>query len=114
MADAWLELDANLRARLREVLPDPPRPITEAELRALLDEGRACTLILGAELERLHRHLARLDDDPESSLAEVADAFRRAHEFRAHVEELDLLMAALESRAREARASWRRRVVGSS
>ena len=45
--DAWLELDTDLRERLREVLEDPQRPVTEAELRKLSEEVRACTLILG-------------------------------------------------------------------
>ena len=51
MAEPWLELDAVLRGRLREVLREPPPPLTEAELRSLLEEGRACRLILGGELE---------------------------------------------------------------
>ena len=112
MGGVWLELDAVLRERLRDVLRDPPRPVTEPELRKLLEEGRACSLILGAELERLERRLAQLDSDPDSSLGDIADAFRRVHEFREHVEELRALMVALEGRAREVHASWQRRVVG--
>ena len=53
MAERWLELDAVLRERLRDVLREPPRPVTETELRSLLEEGRACMLILSAELDRL-------------------------------------------------------------
>jgi len=112
MADAWLELDTDLRERLREVLEDPQRPVTEAELRKLSEEVRACTLILGAELERLERRLGRLDGDPDSSLGAIAETFRRVHDFRAHVEELDELRSALESRAREVRTSWRRQMLG--
>jgi hypothetical protein len=111
MAEAWLELDATLRERLRDVFEEPPRPVTETELRSLIEEGRACTLILGAELERLERRLAKLDSDPHSSLSEIADAFRRVHDFRAHVEELAGLLSALEGRAREVRTSWRRQAV---
>jgi hypothetical protein len=114
MGGVWLELDAVLRERLRDVLQEPPRPITEPELRKLVEEGRACSLILGAELERLERRLGQLDGDPESSLGDIADAFRRVHEFREHVEELRALMDALEARAREVHASWQRRVVGRS
>jgi uncharacterized protein YukE len=33
------------------------------------------------------------------------------NEFRAHVEELRALLAALETRAREVRASWQRQIV---
>ena len=107
MVEAWLELDTDLRARLRDVLGDEPRPVTEAELRKLLEEGRACTLILRAELERLETRLAQLDRDAGSSLGAIADAFRRVHDFRAHVEELETLMSALERRAQEVHTSWR-------
>ena len=106
MPDAWLELDSDLRRRVREVL-DPRRPVTEPELRKLSDEGRACALILHGELERLERRLGRLDDDPSTSLVAIADAFRRVHEFRAHVDGLDRLLAELNDRAREVRAEWR-------
>ena len=111
MPSAWLELDVELRARLRDVLVEPRRPVTEAELRKLSEEGRACRLILGGELERLEGQLARLDGDPASSLGEIARAFRRAHDFRAHVEGLDELLSALDQRAREVRSSWQRQVV---
>ena len=111
MPSAWLELDVELRARLRDVLEEPRRPVTEAELRKLSEEGRACRLILGAELERLEGRLGKLDADPASSLGAIADAFRRAHHFRAHVGELDELLSALADRAREVRTSWQRLVV---
>ena len=111
MAEPWLELDAVLRGRLREVLREPPPPLTEAELRSLLEEGRACRLILGGELDRLEGRLGKLDAEPEASFSELADAFRRVSEFRAHVEGLDALLSALEARAHEVRTSWRRQVV---
>ena len=106
MPEVWLELDTTLKERLRRVLDDPQRPVTEAELRKLSEEGRACTLILGAELERLERRLAEFDSDSASSLGAIANAFRRVHDFRAHLEELDGLLSALEGRAREVRTSW--------
>lgn len=111
MAEPWLELDAVLRGRLREVLLEPPPPLTEAELRSLLEEGRACLLILGGERDRLERRLANLDSDPEASFSELTDAFRRVNAFRAHVEGLRALLSALEARAHEVRSSWRRQVV---
>ena len=111
MAEPWLELDAALRERLRDVLQEPPRPLTESELRSLLEEGRACMLILRAELDRLERRLAQLDGDPNASFSALTDAFRRVNEFRAHVEELRALLAGLEKRAREVRASWQRQIV---
>ncbi|HMI98444.1 MAG TPA: hypothetical protein VK488_01260 [Gaiellaceae bacterium] len=106
MAEVRLELDAALKEQLHKVLDDPKRPVTEAELRKLLEEGRACTLILGADLKRLERQLAALDSDPTSSLGAIAMTFRRVHDFRAHLEDLDGLLSALEDRAREARTSW--------
>ena len=106
MPEAWLELDTALKERLHEVLDDPDRPVTEAELRKLSEEGRACTLILGGELQRLEQRLAELDRDPASSLGAIAGTFRRVHDFRAHLDELGGLLAALEGRAREARTSW--------
>jgi hypothetical protein len=106
MPEVWLELDTELKERLRGVLDDPRRPVTEAELRKLSEEGRACTLILGAELQRLEQRLAELDGDPATTLGAIADTFRRVHDFRVHVEELDGLLSALEGRAREVRTSW--------
>jgi hypothetical protein len=106
MRETWLELETTLKERLRAALEDPERRLTEAELRKLDDQGRACNRILGAELERSQGRLAELDDDPESSLAEIADAFRRISVFRTHLEELDELLAALHQRARQVRTSW--------
>jgi hypothetical protein len=111
VAEPWLELDAVLRGRLREVLREPPPPLTESELRSLLEEGRACMLILSGELDRLERRLAQLDADPQASFSAITDAFRRVNEFRAHVDELRALLAALETRAHEVRSSWRRQVA---
>ena len=108
MGGLWLELDAVLRERLRDVLQAPPRPVTEPELRSLLDEGRACMLILNGELERRERGLARLDADPNTSFSALTDAFRLVSELRAHVEELSVLLSELEARAREVHASWQR------
>jgi hypothetical protein len=111
MAEPWLELDAVLRERLRDVLQEPPRPVTEAELRSLLEEGRACLLILSGELDRLERRLAQLDGDPDTSFSALTHAFRSVNELRAHVEELRALLAALDTRAHEVRASWQRQIV---
>jgi hypothetical protein len=112
MAEPWLELDAVLRERLRDVLQEPPRPVTESELRSLLEEGGACMLILNGELDRLEARLAQLDDDPTTSFSALTDALRRVRELRSHVEELRALLGALESRAREVRAGWQRQIVG--
>jgi hypothetical protein len=111
MPEAWLELDTDLRKRLRDVLEDPQRPVTEAELRRLSDEGRVCKRLLGAELERLERRLAELDSDPSAPLGAIAPAFRRVNAFRAHLEELDGLLSTLERRAKEIHTAWRKQMI---
>jgi hypothetical protein len=97
-------LDAALKHRLRSVLDG--RPVTEAELRKLSEEGRACALILGGRLERSERRLEERAADPASSLAEIALDLRRVNEVRPDLVELQALLAALSARAREFRASW--------
>jgi hypothetical protein len=106
MPEVWLELDTALRERLRAVLDEPERPVTEAELRKLSEDGRAYTLILGAELGRLEARLAELDSEPGSTLGAIGEAFRRVHDFRTHLDELEQLLSALDGRAREMRTSW--------
>ena|SRR5918992_65750 len=106
MPEVWLELDTALRQRLQAVLDNPQRPVTEADFRRLSDDGRAYKLILRAELERLEQRLYELDRVPDSSLGAIAEAFRRVNEFRAHVDELEALLTALDARAREVRTSW--------
>jgi hypothetical protein len=102
-------LDSVLKARLRAVLDD--RPTTEAELRKLAEEGRACRLIMAGELRRNEERLVELGDDPASSLVEAAACLRRVNELRPGLAELDGLLADLEARAREFRTSW---LTGSS
>jgi hypothetical protein len=105
MRDAWLELDDALKDRIRVVLDDPQRLVTEAELRKLSDEGQGLTRILSAELRRLEQRLAELDTDPDTPLGAIGPAFRRVHDFREHVAELDSLLSALDDRARQVRTS---------
>jgi hypothetical protein len=97
-------IDSVLKARVRAVLDG--RPATEAELRKLFEEGRACVLILDGQLENGERRLRELASDPESSIADLAAAFRRVNELRPERAELDEVLAELETRAREFRASW--------
>jgi len=97
-------LDSALKARLRAVLEDGR--VTEAELRKLFEEGRACALILSGQLEREEERLAQLAAEPDSEFAEMADALRRVGEVRPDLADLHSLLADLEARAREFRASW--------
>ncbi|HSC90134.1 MAG TPA: hypothetical protein VLB86_00620 [Gaiellaceae bacterium] len=98
-------LDSALKERLRAVL-DRQQPVTEAELRKLTEEGRACALILGAQLERGEQRLGELSSDPASSLSEIAATLRDVNRLRPDVEELGELLEELEGRARALRAAW--------
>ena len=80
--------------------------MTEAELRKLAEEGRACELILGGQLQRSEQRLAALSSDPASSIAEIADALREMSELRPDLDELEALLGELQGRAREFRARW--------
>jgi hypothetical protein len=104
-AEAWLALDAALKTRLRAVI-ESDRLVTEAEIRKLADEGRACSLMLGAALKRGEDRLAELDADPGSSLVEIAETFRDVSDLRRDLGELQALLADLEEQARAARAAW--------
>jgi hypothetical protein len=104
-AEPWLELDAVVKERLRVALASR-RPTTEAELRKLTEEARACSLILRAELQRGEARLAELDADPASSLVEMAGTFRDVTDLRRDVRELELLLSELHEQARAARAAW--------
>jgi hypothetical protein len=97
-------LDFALKERLRSVLDR--EPVTEAELRKLSEEGRACALIVGAQLERSERRLAELAADPTSSLADIAAAWRQVSVLRPDLGELQTMLAELQRRARELRVSW--------
>jgi hypothetical protein len=97
-------LDSALKARLRAVLER--REVTEAELRKLFEEGRACALILGGELEKAERRLAELAADPTAPLAEMAASLRSVNELRPDLKELHELLDELSVQARQFRASW--------
>jgi hypothetical protein len=101
---ATVEIDAVYKKRVHAVLNG--RPVTEAELRNLFEEGRACALILHGQLEKTERRLGQLAADPESSIADVAAAFRRVNELRPELDELKHVLGELDSLAREFRTSW--------
>jgi hypothetical protein len=97
-------LDSALKERLRAVLDR--QPVTEAELRKLTEEGRACRLILGGQLARGEQRLGELSSDPASSLSEIAATLRDLNELRPDLEELEGLLGELAGQARESRAGW--------
>jgi hypothetical protein len=96
-------LDAALKSRLRAVLAG--RSVTEAELRKLFEEGRACSLILSGELEHTEQRLADLSLDAASSMADLAAAVRRANELRPDLDELQPSSRS----SKDERASFERR-----
>ena len=97
-------LDADLKQRLHEVLAR--RPVTEAELRKVLDEGRVCASLVRGRLERGEQRLSELVADPETPLAEVASALRVVNDLRPRLNELESTLAELQERAPEYRRSW--------
>lgn len=97
-------LDSELKERLRAVLGD--RRVTEADLRRLAEEGRACALILRAQLAKRERALAALSGDPASSLSDIAEALREVNQLRPDLVELEALLDDLEERARQFRLAW--------
>lgn len=103
--EPWLALDAALKTRLREAL-EGERLVTEVEVRRFAEEGRACTLMLRAELGRGEEKLRALDADPASSLVDIAATFRDVSDLRRDLGELEVLLTELHERARAARAAW--------
>ena len=96
--------DLVLLDRLREVLAD--QPVTETELRALIEQADGLVRTLGAHMAGSERRITALTDDPDSSLTEIAAELQRVDELRPRLEEARALLAELETRARELRTSW--------
>ena len=97
-------LDSDLKRRLREMLERDP--VTEAELRKVLDEGRVCASLVRGRLERGEQRLSELVADPETPLAELANALRVVNDLRPRLTELESTLAELQERAPEYRRSW--------
>ena len=97
-------LDFALLKRLREVLAN--RPATEAELRALTEQAEAWARTVNGQLESSERRLQRLNQNPGSSLAQIAAELRRVERLRPQLNEVRGLLGELEQRAREVRTEW--------
>jgi hypothetical protein len=82
------------------------QPITESELRGLIDQSDGLVRALGAHIAGSERRLTELTDDPDSSLTEIARELKRVEALRPKLEEARSLLAGLDTRARELRASW--------
>jgi hypothetical protein len=96
--------DFALLERLREVVAN--RPVTETELRGLIDHADGLVRTLGAHMAGSEKRLTELAADPESSLTEIAAELQRVDALRPRLEEARALLADLEAHARELRTSW--------
>jgi hypothetical protein len=97
-------LDFALLKRLREVLAN--RPATEAEFRTLTEQAEAWARTVSGQLESSERRLQRLNQNPASSLAQIASELRRVERLRPQLNEVRSLLAELEQRARQVRTEW--------
>jgi DNA-binding ferritin-like protein len=97
-------LDFALLRRLREVLDD--RPATESELRMLHEQAEAWARTVSGQLESSERRIRRLNQNPASSLAQIAAELRRVEQLRPQLIEVRQLLAGLEARARQVRTEW--------
>ena len=97
-------LDFALIRRLREVLDS--RPPTEAELRSLNEQAEAWALTLSGQIESSERRIRRLNQNPASSLAQIAAELKRVERLRPQLNEVRTLLADLEQRARQVRTQW--------
>jgi hypothetical protein len=97
-------LDFALIKRLREVLDD--RPATESELRTLSEQADAWARTVNGQLESSERRIRRLNQNPASSLAQIASELRRVERLRPQLHEVRRLQARLEARARQVRTEW--------
>ena len=97
-------LDFALIKRLREVLDD--RPATESELRTLNEQADAWARTVSGQIESSERRIQRLEQNPASSLAQLASELRRVERLRPQLHEVRKLQAELEGRARQVRTEW--------
>ena len=97
-------LDFALIKRLREVLDD--RPATESELRTLGEQADGWARAISGQLESSERRIQRLEQNPASSLAQIASELRRVERLRPQLHEVRRLQSDLEARARQVRTEW--------
>ncbi len=106
------KLDLALTTRLREVVGG--QPATEGELRTLADLAGGWKRAVGAQLHAAERRLAKLNADPASPLAEMADEIRRVETLTGELEEARTLVVGLERRTRELRTEYLKHHAGST
>ena len=97
-------LDFALIRRLREVLDQ--RPATETELRTLTEQAEAWARTVSSQIESSERRIRRLNQNPASSLAQIASELRRVEQLKPQLNGVRGLLADLEQRARQVRTEW--------
>ena len=107
---ATAHLEFALIDRLRAVLDESPA--TEAELRVLRDQAGGWAMALRGQLEASERRLDAAVAEPGASLTELATELRRIESLRPELNELEELLARLDTRAHELRAGWVRSSAG--
>ena len=96
--------DLALLERLRDVIGN--KPVTETELRGLIEQSDGLVRALDAHVAGSERRLTELTQHPDSSLSEIATELQRVESLRPRLEEARSLRVSLETRARELRTSW--------
>ena len=81
-------------------------PVTETELRALIEQADGLVRALGAHVAGSEHRLSELADDADSSLKEIAAELHRVESLRPRLDEARELHEELETRARELRTAW--------
>jgi chromosome segregation ATPase len=96
--------DLTLLERLREVVAN--EPVTETELRGLIEQAEGLVRALAAHIEGSERRLSELTAAADSSLTDMASELQRVEGLRPRLDEARSLSTDLELHARELRTSW--------
>ena len=105
-------LEFVLISRLREVIAD--EAASERELRDVREQAEGWERVLQGQILASERRLRRLNGDPTSPLAEIANELRHVDAVRAELVELRSLVEDLDGRSRELRTAWLLRQAESS
>ena len=97
-------LDLALTRRLRAIVAGAAA--TESELRELADQAGGWERAVAAQLRAAEERLGRLNGDPASPLAAMAQEIRRVETLKRELEEARELLHGLEERTRELRTAW--------
>jgi hypothetical protein len=97
-------LDFRLTTRLREIVSR--ERLTESELREAIASADGWARALRAQIRASEQRVRRLNADPTSGVAEIADELRRLELLKPQLEETEGISAELEKTARKLRTAW--------